>query len=102
MSLYHLHARLFEGVLADPDARYEFQSRETDCSFFGPLLTDVPGVQRTTFDRSSSVNCNSRRPPRCGLPAPLHRLQYGLLSAQQRHAIDQLQPTPAGRPPTRS
>lgn len=30
MSMYHLHARLFEGVLADPDARYLFQSRETD------------------------------------------------------------------------
>lgn len=30
MSLYHLHARLFEGVLADPEHRYEFQSKETD------------------------------------------------------------------------
>ena len=30
MTAYHLHARLFEGVLADPNARYLFESRETD------------------------------------------------------------------------
>lgn len=30
MTKYHMHARLMIGDLADPDARYDFQSRDTD------------------------------------------------------------------------
>lgn len=30
MSVYHLHARLHEGALGHPDARYLFESRESD------------------------------------------------------------------------
>lgn len=30
MSIYHLHARRYEGALGDPDATYEFQSRDSD------------------------------------------------------------------------
>ncbi|WP_028927889.1 hypothetical protein [Pseudonocardia acaciae] len=49
MSLYHLHARLFEGVLADPNARYEFQSRETDD------LTEVTGAAKELAARGFTV-----------------------------------------------
>lgn len=30
MSVYHLHARLHEGELGDPGARYLFESRDSD------------------------------------------------------------------------
>jgi hypothetical protein len=46
---YHLHARLFEGVLGDPSSHYEFQSRDTDDS------TEVRAEARELASRGFTV-----------------------------------------------
>ena len=61
MSTYHLHARLFVGALAGPDARYEFRSSETDDS------AEVTAAAKELAGRGFTVvrhGCRSRVPSR--------------------------------------